>query len=118
MRSRPAHRLPDVGARWILAIDLGNGGPKVAVVSLDGDVLLVAMRPVHLNVGLDGTATQDATEWWSGLLEAAREAIAGTGADPDELHAVAITGQWGSSVPVGSDGQLNGKHETLAQVIC
>ncbi|HZL63692.1 MAG TPA: FGGY-family carbohydrate kinase [Thermoleophilia bacterium] len=94
-----------MGARWILAIDLGNGGPKVAVVSLEGEVLRVAMRPVHLNVGLDGTATQDATEWWSGLLEAAREAIEGAGADREELHAVAITGQWGSSVPVGADGQ-------------
>ena len=59
-----------MGARWILAVDLGNGGPKVAVVSLEGEVRRVAMRPVHLNVGLDGTATQDATEWWSGLLEA------------------------------------------------
>ena len=94
-----------MGARWILAIDLGNGGPKVAAVSLEGDVLRVAMRPVRLTVGLDGTATQDATEWWSGLLEAAREVIEGMGADPDELHAVAITGQWGSSVPVGADGQ-------------
>ena len=94
-----------MGARWILAIDLGNGGPKVAVVSLEGEVLRVAMRPVHLNVGLDGTATQDAIEWWSGLLEAAREAIEGAGADREELHAVAITGQWGSSVPVGADGQ-------------
>ena len=94
-----------MGARWILAVDLGNGGPKVAVVSLEGAVLRVAMRPVRLSVGLDGTATQDATEWWSGLLAAAREAIDGAGADRDELHAVAITGQWGSSVPVGAGGQ-------------
>jgi xylulokinase len=97
-----------VGERWILAVDLGNGGPKVAVVSLDGQVRRTAMRPVHAYIGLDGAATQDATEWWAGLREAAREAIAGAGADGDALHAVAITGQFGSSVPVGADGEPAG----------
>jgi xylulokinase len=94
-----------VDARWILAIDLGNGGPKVAVVSVDGEIRRTAMRPVQTRVGLDGAATQDAGEWWAGLLEAAREAIAGAEADRDGLHAVAITGQWASSVPVGADGE-------------
>ena len=94
---------------WILAIDLGNGGPKVAVVSPEGEVRRTAMRPVHVQVGLDGGATQDAVEWWSGLVAASREAIAGAGADPDGLHAIAITGQWGSSVPVGADGRPVGE---------
>ncbi len=94
-----------MGGRWILAIDLGNGGPKVAVVSLEGEVRRTAMRPVHVQVGLDGSATQDAVEWWSGLVEATREAVAGADADREGIHAVAITGQWGSSVPVGADGR-------------
>jgi len=94
-----------VGARWILAIDHGNGGPKVAVVSLEGELRSVAVRPVHVYIGLDGAATQNPVEWWTELREAAREAIDGTDADRDELHAVAITGQWASSVPVGADGE-------------
>jgi len=94
-----------VGARWILAIDLGNGGPKVAVVSLECEVRRTAMRPVHVCVGLDGAATQNATEWWDELRAAAREAIVGAGADGDQLHAIAITGQWASSVPVGADNE-------------
>ena len=73
----PAPRPPDVGERWILAIDHGNGGPKVAVCSLDGEVRRTAMRTVHVHVGLDGAATQDAVEWWIALREAAREAIDG-----------------------------------------
>jgi xylulokinase len=90
--------------RWILAVDLGNGGPKVAVVSLDGEVRRTASRPVSVHVGLDGAATQDATEWWDGVIAASAEAVAESGADRDALHAVAITGQWGSTVPVGADG--------------
>ena len=98
-----------MGERWILAVDLGNGGPKVAVVSLQGEVRRTAARPVSVHIGLDGAATQDATEWWSGLLEAAREAIERADADRDGLHAVAITGQWGSSVPVDSHGEPAGE---------
>jgi xylulokinase len=94
-----------MGERWILAIDLGNGGPKLAVVTLGGEVLATAHRPVSVHIGLDGTATQDAVEWWDRLLDAAREVVTTTGAAPDALHAVAITGQWASTIPVGEDGQ-------------
>ncbi len=94
--------------RWILAVDLGNGGPKVAVCSLDGAVLSVAFRPVHVRIGRDGAVTQDAFEWWDMLRDAAREAIEEAGADGDQLHAVAVTGQWASSVPIGADGRPAG----------
>ena len=98
-----------MGDRWILAVDLGNGGPKVAVVGLDGEVRRTAMRPVRVHIGLDGAATQDATEWWGGVVAATREAIEAAGADPSALHAVGITGQWGSSVPVDVHGEPAGE---------
>jgi xylulokinase len=52
-----------VGQPWILAVDLGNGGPKVAAVSLDAELLATALRRVSMQLGSDGTATQDAFEW-------------------------------------------------------
>ena len=52
---------------WVLAVDLGNGGPKVAAVSAadseSGRILATAFTPVSVHHGLDGTATQDALEW-------------------------------------------------------
>ena len=39
-----------MGERWILAVDLGNGGPKVAVVSLEGEVRRRAMRAVSVHI--------------------------------------------------------------------
>jgi xylulokinase len=90
--------------RWILAIDLGNGGPKVAVVDLHNQIRAVSVRTALVKIGLDGTATQDANEWWAQLLEAAREVIGESNVDPAELHAIAITGQWGSTVPVDRQG--------------
>ena len=88
---------------WVLAIDLGNGGPKVAAVYPDGTLGPVAHRPVAVDIGIDGKATQDAAEWWTTLLEAMREV-----ADQmpvSELQAIGITGQWGSTVPVDDRGE-------------
>lgn len=87
---------------WILAIDLGNGGPKVAAVQPDGGILATAFHPVSVQIGRDGTATQDAIEWQYALRSAIADITAAV--DPGGLDAVGITGQWGSTVPVGADG--------------
>ncbi len=91
--------------RWILAIDLGNGGPKVAVIGMDDAIAAVSFREVAVHIGLDGAATQDADEWWTQLVSAAREVVDVSGVARDGLHAVAITGQWGTTVPVDTSGR-------------
>lgn len=90
---------------WILAIDLGNGGPKTAAVALDGRILASARRGVTVQIGSDGEATQDAAEWDVLLAEAVRELLDDASVDGARLHAVAVTGQWGSTVPVGADAR-------------
>ncbi len=97
-----------MGEQWILAIDLGNGGPKVAAVSLAAELLATALRGVSVDIGSDGRATQDADEWESRLTEAVADLLSSDRVDPGALHAIAITGQWGSTVPVGADGRPSG----------
>ena len=88
---------------WILAIDQGNGGPKVAAIGADGEILAQSLRGVAVTIEPDGTATQDAAEWIEAVVAAVRDV---TAVVPGEaLHAVAITGQWGSSVPVDAEGE-------------
>ena len=82
-----------MGEPWILAIDLGNGGPKVAAVSLGADLLATALRGVSVQIGDDGSATQDAREWELRLQEAVADLLATPGIDGGSLHAIAITGQ-------------------------
>ncbi len=95
--------------RWILAVDLGTGGPKVAVIGLDGAIRATAARAVHTTLTREGEASQDADEWWGMLLDAAREAIAAAYGAGHDLHAVAVTGQYGSTVPVGAQGEVVGR---------
>jgi xylulokinase len=97
-----------VAQPWILAIDFGNGGPKVGAVALSGELLATALRGVAVDIGSDGRATQDAGEWENRLAEAVTELVACAGVDAGAVRAVAITGQWGSTVPVGSDGRPSG----------
>lgn len=91
--------------RWILGIDMGNGGAKVAAIAPDGEILGTAIRGVGLTVRPDGTATQDAEEWFEAFVTAVRDLLARTDVAPSGLHAIGITGAWGSTVPVGRDGR-------------
>lgn len=91
---------------WVLAVDLGNGGPKVAAVEESGRILSTAFTPVSVHHGLDGTATQDAIEWEVALRDAVARAVADV--PFDGLVAVGITGQWGSTVPVDDAGDPAG----------
>ena len=93
---------------WVLAVDLGTGGPKTGAVSLRGELLAHAHASVHTLYTVDGGAVQDTAEWWKAIRSGAREIVASGRARADDLVGVGITGQWGSTVPVGADGRAVG----------
>lgn len=98
----------DGGRAVALAVDLGTGGPKVAVVSSTGRVLAHAYRPVAIRLGDDGSAEQDPEEWWRAVAAAARAALAEAATDPADVVVVGCTAQWGGTVPVTADGEADG----------
>lgn len=89
---------------WVLAVDLGTGGPKTGAVSLRGKVLACALSAVHTTYTPDGGAVQDPEEWWRQVSAGVRATLASPAVDARELVGVGITGQWGSTVPIGADG--------------
>ena len=54
-------------SRYVLAIDLGTSGLKVAVVDDRGVVRAAAYEPLTTRHTPDGGAEQDAEEWWQAL---------------------------------------------------
>ena len=88
----------------VLAVDLGTGGLKVGLVSLEGEIAWWEHRPVTTAYGARGSATQDAGEWWRLVADATRHGVAATGLRAEQVVAVAVTGQWGSTVPVDEHG--------------
>jgi len=93
---------------WILAVDLGTGGPKAGAVSLRGQVLAQAMTAVGTTYLPDGGAIQDPKDWWDAISAGVREVVASGVVRATDLVGVGITGQWGSTVPVDGDGHAVG----------
>lgn len=91
----------------VLAIDLGTGGPKVAVVDELGRARSWASRPVATVFVDGGGAEQDPERMWDAVVEATRAALAGVTPRPP-LVAVAVTSQYMSTVPVAADGRPTG----------
>jgi xylulokinase len=91
--------------KQVLAIDLGTSGPKVALVSLDGDVLASEFEETPLLLLGDGGAEQRPDDWWTAITKATRRLLAQNPDIVDGIAAVSCTSQYSSSVAVGSDGR-------------
>ena len=94
--------MPD--AELCLSIDLGSGGPKLALVTLAGDVLFHEVHHVATTFSDDGAATQDAEEWWAIIAASSRRLIASLDL-ADRVRAVAVTGMYACTVPVDANGR-------------
>jgi xylulokinase len=90
---------------YVLAIDLGSGGPKAAVVSDAGEVIASAAEKVPLFLLADGGAEQDPVMWWACVKSAAKKAIAESGVSPGSIEAVSCDSQFFVVVPVDTGGQ-------------
>ena len=91
--------------RFVLAVDLGTGGPKIGLVSLTGTLLWSDHVPLSTRLLPGGGAVQDAEEWWQVIAAATRQAMRSGAVRPEQVVAVSCTGQWASTVPVADDGR-------------
>ena len=101
MSSVPAENQTIVSpTRHVLAIDLGSGGIKVALVSDSGRIVAAADATVTTHLLPDGGAEQDAGAWWTGALSAAGKVVKQAGVPPEAIVAVSCDSQWSVAVPV------------------
>jgi xylulokinase len=87
---------------YVLAIDLGTSGPKVALVSERGKIIGKATESVDLLLFEGGGAEQDPRAWWTAIVEATRATLEQA---PDAtISAVSVTTQWSGTVAVDAQG--------------
>ena len=92
-------------SQYILSIDLGTGGPKVALVSDDGTIAASAIRPVTtLQLGADA-AEQDPEEVWNAIVSAVQQVVHEADKPADTILAVSCASQYFSIVPVDEQGK-------------
>lgn len=89
---------------YVLAIDLGTSGPKVAIVSEMGEVLDCEVESTELILLPNGGAEQSPDDWWDKICKASKRLIAKNLVPLEKITCVAVTSQWSGTVAVGKDG--------------
>jgi len=91
---------------YVLAIDLGTSGPKVAIVSEMGEVIGCEVESTELILLPAGGAEQDPVNWWSAICKASQRLLAKNLVPFEKIDCVAVTSQWSGTVAV----DVQGKH--------
>jgi xylulokinase len=92
--------------QYILAIDLGTSGPKVALFSVDGELIGSEFEETKLILIPGGGAEQSSDDWWSAIDRAAKRLLGKNLVRNEDIHAVVSTGQWSGTVPVDDEGNV------------
>ncbi len=111
LRATPATGLRYTGRSTdphVLAVDLGTGGPKVALLSATGRITAHAFHAVGIDLTDDGGAEQSPEAWWDAIVASARQALADSGVGPEDVVGIGCTGQWSGTVPVDDSGSAIG----------
>jgi xylulokinase len=98
---------------WVLAVDLGTSGVKVGAVATTGEIVASTRTELDSLHTADGGVEQDTAQWWRAIVEAVRSLVPAA-VDPAALVAVAITGQYASTIPVDDGGNAVGPCLTWA----
>jgi xylulokinase len=91
--------------KYILAVDLGTSGAKVALVSTSGNILDHEFEPTSLFLLPGGGAEQDPDDWWGAICRATQSLLTRSAVRPEEVLAINCTTQWAGTVPVSREGR-------------
>ncbi|HVE83384.1 MAG TPA: FGGY-family carbohydrate kinase [Myxococcales bacterium] len=96
--------------RYLLAIDLGTSGPKVALFTSDCQVVVGSeVEPTRLYLEPGGGAEQDPEDWWRAVCTASRRLLGRHPEQAKRIAAVGCTAQWSGTVPVDEAGNAVGR---------
>ena len=87
-------------ARYVLAIDLGSGGLKAAVVADTGEVAASVEEKTTTYMLPGGGVEQDPEQWWQILKKAASRVVRESGVAAEDIVAIGCDSQWSVVVPV------------------
>ncbi|GAA4404881.1 FGGY-family carbohydrate kinase [Fodinibacter luteus] len=90
---------------FVLGVDLGTGGPRVALAGTDGVLVGHAKEPVDLRLLPGGGAEQDPDHWWRAIVTASRRLRARHPQQYAQVTAICMSSQWGGLVPVDAAGR-------------
>jgi xylulokinase len=90
--------------KYILAIDLGTSGPKVALASADGEIIGWEFEKTDVLLLPHGGAEQNPDDWWQAVRTAAGRLLGKQLVPSKEIVSVNCTTQWSGTVAVDRNG--------------
>jgi xylulokinase len=91
--------------RWVLAVDLGTSGCKVALVSTRGQVAGWEFEPVATQLFPRGGAEQDPNDWWRAFVTASSRLVSRGLVPNSGIVALCCSTQGEGTVPVDARGK-------------
>jgi xylulokinase len=89
-----------------LAVDVGTGGLRSALVDRDGHILAIAHKEHEQIVPKFGWSEQRPADWWAGTLETMRVVLDKVDDGPARVAAICTCGQMHGSVLIDDNGKL------------
>ncbi len=93
---------------YILAIDLGTSGPKVALVSTRGQLIACEFEETPVILLPGGGAEQDPEQWWLAITTATKRLLSRGEVASSDILAICCTAQWSGTVPIDARGNALG----------
>jgi xylulokinase len=90
----------------LLAIDVGTGSARAALLTKEGKTLAFAAREHDQVVPQFGWSEQSPAAWWEGVVASVREVLGAIEEAPSRLAAVCCCGQMHGSVLIDEAGEL------------
>jgi xylulokinase len=90
---------------YLVGIDIGTSGCKVALFTPDGNVLFQGTKPYTTHYLHPGYAEQNPEDWWRAVCDNLRDMLKHTGIDPRQIKGIGVDGQSGAAIPMDESGK-------------
>jgi xylulokinase len=91
---------------YSIGIDVGTTGTKAVLIDPTGRVIARSTHEYPLHTPRPGWAEQDPADWWRATVAAIRDVLSSSGAQPDEIRGLGLSGQQHGSVFLDKEGSV------------
>lgn len=91
---------------YVLSYDLGTGGVKASLFSIDGISICFSFVSCTTYYPKQGYHEQKPLDWWGMVVEATKELLERSAVSPEEIQIIAVSGHSLGVVPIGYKGEL------------
>ena len=91
---------------YLIGIDLGTSGTKTVLFDVNGTPVASHTVEYPLHQPRNGWAEQDPHDWWGAVQETVRAVLSRSGAEPEEIKGVGLSGQMHGLVMLDAQGHV------------